>query len=65
MRNRSVRKTVTFTSKKVDKDGKLSVFDLRVPLALALGLYEKLTHKELEEHYYDIRAERQRRDESA
>lgn len=55
----------TFTSRKVDANGKISVFDLRVPLALALGLYEKLTKKELEEHYYDIRAERERRGESA
>lgn len=47
---------------KVDTEGKISVFHLQVPLALALGHYEKLTDKELEEHYYDIRAERERRE---
>ena len=46
---------------KVDEEGKIKVFDLRVPLALALGLYEKLTDKELEEHYYDIQHELARR----
>jgi hypothetical protein len=46
---------------KVDSDGNISVFVLQVPLALALGLYEKLTDEELDEHYYDIRAERERR----
>lgn len=48
-------------STRVDDDGKLSVFDLQVPLNLALGLYEKLSEKELNEHYNDIRAERERR----
>lgn len=48
-------------SEKVDKDGRISLFDLQVPLALALGLYEKLTDEELEEHFYDIRAEVRRR----
>jgi hypothetical protein len=55
----------TFSSGKVDADGKLRVFDLRVPLALALGLYERLTDKELEEHYYDIKHEYERRGNAA
>lgn len=52
---------VTCMQAKVDEEGKIKVFDLRVPLALALGLYEKLTDKELEEHYYDIKHELARR----
>lgn len=52
----------TFTSSKVDENGRIGVFDLRVPLALALGLYERLTDQELEEHYYDIKHEYERRE---
>lgn len=48
-------------TKKVDENGKINVFDLRVPLNLAFGWYEKLSDNELEEHYHDIRAERIRR----
>lgn len=44
-----------------DKDGRISVFAIKVPLKLALGLYEQLTKEELEEHYYDIKAELERR----
>lgn len=46
---------------KVDKDGKINVFAIKVPLNLALGLYEKLTDDELFEHYWDIQAEFDRR----
>ncbi len=46
---------------KVDDSGKISVFAIKVPLALALGLYEKLTDEELIEHYFDIQAEFDRR----
>lgn len=37
------------------------MFAIKVPLNLALGLFEELTEQELEEHYYDIRAEFRRR----
>lgn len=46
---------------KPDKSGRISVFDLQVPLNLALGLYERLTDEELEEHFNDIQAELERR----
>lgn len=46
---------------KPDKAGRISVFDLQVPLNLALGLYERLSDEELEEHFNDIKAERDRR----
>lgn len=36
-------------------------FRLQVPVALAAGQYERLTDEELEDHYNDIAAERQRR----
>jgi hypothetical protein len=36
-------------------------FRLQVPVALAAGRYEQLTDEELEEHYFDIRAEVRRR----
>jgi hypothetical protein len=36
-------------------------FRLQVPWLLAAGQYEKLTTEELLEHYYDIRAEIERR----
>lgn len=47
---------------KPDKAGRISVFDLQVPLNLALGLYERLSDEELEEHYQDIKAEKVRRE---
>lgn len=34
---------------------------LQVPLMVAMGLYEKLTDEELNDHYADIRAECARR----
>lgn len=46
---------------RADKDGKISVFSIKVPLDVALGLFENLNDHELEEHYYDIRAECERR----
>lgn len=38
-----------------------SILRLQVPLALAAGLYEKLTDEELFDHYCDIQAEYIRR----
>lgn len=46
-------KTATY-SKHVDAEGRVSVFRLQVPLALALGLYDDLTDEQLTEHYHDI-----------
>ena len=46
---------------KVDSDGRIAVFDLKVPLVLALGLYERLTDDELKEHIRDLLAEVRRR----
>jgi hypothetical protein len=34
---------------------------LQVPIAVALGQYEKLTDEELEDHFNDIQHERSRR----
>jgi hypothetical protein len=48
-------------SNKIDQEGKVSVFSIKVPLALAFGLYEQLTITEIEEHLNDLRAELQRR----
>lgn len=47
----------------VDNEGRISVMRLRVPLAIALGLYEQLTDEQLDDHYHDICAERERRKE--
>jgi len=46
---------------KVDQNGRVNVFDIKVPLNLALGLYEKLTDDELREHIRDLLAEVRRR----
>jgi hypothetical protein len=46
---------------KVDANGKIAVFDLKVPLVLALGLYERLTDDQLREHIRDLLAEVRRR----
>lgn len=46
---------------KVDANGRIAVFDLRVPLNLALGLYERLSDEELREHIRDLLAEVRRR----
>lgn len=46
---------------KVDENGRIAVFDLRVPLALALGHYEKLSDEQLREHIRDLLAEVRRR----
>lgn len=49
---------------KVDDSGKINVFDLKVPLVLALGQLEKLTNDELKEHANDVAAEIRRRQSS-
>lgn len=46
---------------KVDRQGRVNVFDIKVPLALAFGLYENLTDDELREHIRDMLAEVRRR----
>jgi hypothetical protein len=46
---------------KVDEKGRVAVFDLKVPLALALGWYEDLTDDQLREHIRDLLAEVRRR----
>ena len=45
-------------------DDRLLAKRLQVPVAIAAGLLERLTEEELLEHYYDIRAEIQRRGDS-
>lgn len=50
---------------KVDESGKLSVFDLKVPLPLALGHLEKLTDTELHEQLVDLMVEINRRKDGA
>lgn len=46
---------------KVDQKGRVNVFDIKVPLALAFGLYEQLTDEQLREHIRDLLAEVRRR----
>lgn len=46
---------------KVDPEGRVHVFDLQVPLVLALGWYEDLTDDQLREHILDLLAEVRRR----
>ncbi len=46
---------------KVDENGRISVFDIKVPLALALGQYEKLTDEQVREHISDLLTEVRRR----
>jgi len=48
-------------SKKVDKDGRISVFDLRVPLFIALGLFERVEDEKFADHARDVAAELKRR----
>ena len=49
----------------VDSKGRVSVFRLKVPLDLALGHYEKLSHIQLREHLNDLLAEVRRRNGTA
>lgn len=44
------------------QNGKIDLGDLRVPVPLVFGFYEELTKEELDDHYKDINAERDRRD---
>ncbi len=46
---------------KVDANGRISVFEIKVPLVLALGQYERLTDTEIHEHLTDIVVEIKRR----
>ena len=46
---------------KVDDKGRVGVFDIKVPLVLAFGQYEKLTDEQLREHIRDLLAEVRRR----
>lgn len=46
---------------RVDDKGRIAVFDIKVPLVLALGLYERLSDDQLREHIRDLLAEVRRR----
>lgn len=48
-------------STKVDPDGKISVFQIKVPFWLAMGQYEKVSTSDLIAHVRDVAAELRRR----